>query len=154
MFTSIVEELGSVASLEGDRLRINAKVVLEGVALGDSTAVNGCCLTVVACGDDWWEADVSEETFARTNLGALAPGDPVTYTEPMFDVVIMALASSRPIVLFAERTLNRLAMFGAGTAAAWWLVILSVGPLLGSFITEPAAMTICALLLSRQFFDL
>ena len=43
---------------------------------------------------------------------------------------------------------------GGATPAAWWLAILIVGPLLGSFITEPAAMTICALLLSRQFFDL
>lgn len=81
-------------------------------------------------------------------------GETVNYTEPMFVVVIMALASSRPVVLFAEQALRRLAMIGEGTAAAWWLVILTVGPLLGSFITEPAAMTICALLLARQFYDL
>lgn len=81
-------------------------------------------------------------------------GEVVTYTEPMFVVVIMALASSRPVVLFAEQTLQRLARLGEGTPAAWWLVILTVGPLLGSFITEPAAMTICALLLARQFYDL
>ena len=43
---------------------------------------------------------------------------------------------------------------GGGTPAAWWLAILTIGPLLGSFITEPAAMTICALLLARQFYDL
>ena len=42
----------------------------------------------------------------------------------------------------------------ASTPAAWWATILIVGPLLGSFITEPAAMTICALLLARQFYDL
>jgi hypothetical protein len=50
--------------------------------------------------------------------------------------------------------LRLLASIGGRTAAAWWLVILTVTPLLGSFITEPAAMTIAALLLSRQFFDL
>ena len=43
---------------------------------------------------------------------------------------------------------------GGGTPAAWWVTILIIGPLLGSFITEPAAMTICALLLARQFYDL
>lgn len=80
--------------------------------------------------------------------------DTVNYTEPMFVVVIMTLASSRPIVNFAETTLKRVAGLGGGTPAAWWLTILVVGPLLGSFITEPAAMTICALLLARRFYDL
>jgi hypothetical protein len=80
--------------------------------------------------------------------------DEVNYTEPMFVVVIMTLASTRPIVTVAESWLGRLARVGGCTPGAWWLSILTIGPLLGSFITEPAAMTICALLLSRQFFDL
>jgi hypothetical protein len=80
--------------------------------------------------------------------------DTVNYTEPLFVVVIMALASTRPIVAFAEASLRRIASAGGGTVAAWWVTILVVGPLLGSFITEPAAMTICALLLARQFYDL
>lgn len=80
--------------------------------------------------------------------------DTVVYTEPLFVVVIMALASSRPIIVFAERAMSKVAGIGGGTPAAWWLATLTVGPLLGSFITEPAAMTICALLLARQFFDL
>ena len=80
--------------------------------------------------------------------------DIVVYTEPLFVVVIMALAATRPIVGFAEATLRRVARLGRATPAAWWVTILTVGPLLGSFITEPAAMTICALLLARQFYDL
>jgi len=80
--------------------------------------------------------------------------DDVNYTEALFVVVIMALASTRPIVSFAEAALQRLANAGRGTPAAWWVTILIVGPLLGSFITEPAAMTISALLLGRQFYDL
>lgn len=85
MFTGIVEELGTVVSREGARLRIGARSVLEGAGLGDSTAVNGCCLTVVAFdqGEGWWEADVSDETYARTNLGALQPGDPVNLERPV-----------------------------------------------------------------------
>jgi hypothetical protein len=79
--------------------------------------------------------------------------DTVIYTEPLFVVVIMALASTRPIVGFAESALRRVAGAGGATPAAWWMTILTIGPLLGSFITEPAAMTICALLLARQFYD-
>ena len=80
--------------------------------------------------------------------------DTVNYTEPMFVVVIMALASTRPIIELAEGTLRRLANVGGSTPGAWWIVILTLGPLLGSFITEPGAMTISALLLARQFYDL
>ncbi len=83
MFTGIVEELGSVASLDGPRLRLRASRVLDDVTLGASIAVNGCCLTVVAWGDDWWEADVSEETFRRTSLGSVRPGDPVNLERPV-----------------------------------------------------------------------
>lgn len=78
----------------------------------------------------------------------------VSYTEPLFVVVIMALASTRPVVIFAEGALRQVANIGGGGPAAWWLSILVLGPLLGSFITEPASMTISALLLARQFFDL
>lgn len=84
MFTGIVEELGRVASREGSRLRIEATTVLEGSPLGASIAVNGCCLTLVASdGATWWEADVSDETYSRTNLGSLAAGDPVNLERPM-----------------------------------------------------------------------
>ncbi|MFN8065680.1 MAG: putative Na+/H+ antiporter [Vicinamibacterales bacterium] len=80
--------------------------------------------------------------------------DTVVYTEALFVVVIMAMASTRPVIALAEGALGRAASIGRATPLAWWFTILSIGPLLGSFITEPAAMTICALLLSRQFFDL
>jgi hypothetical protein len=80
--------------------------------------------------------------------------DKVNYTEPMFVVIIMALASTRPILRLAERCLRAIASLGKGRPIAWWLSILTVAPLLGSFITEPAAMTIAALLLAKQFFDL
>jgi riboflavin synthase len=83
MFTGIVEERGRVESFEGDRIRLIASKVLDDVAIGDSTAVNGCCLTVVAFGDGWWEADVSDETRRRTTLGDLRPGDPVNLERPV-----------------------------------------------------------------------
>ncbi|MDA0193103.1 MAG: riboflavin synthase [Actinobacteria bacterium] len=84
MFTGIVEELGKVGSRDGSRLRINSSVVLEGSNLGASIAVNGCCLTVVATdGSTYWDADVSEETYSRTNLGSLQAGDVVNLERPM-----------------------------------------------------------------------
>jgi hypothetical protein len=78
----------------------------------------------------------------------------VNFTEPIFVVVIMAIAGSRPILYFAEGAMKKFADTGKGTPAAWWFAILTVGPLLGSFITEPAAMTICAILLSGKFYKL
>ncbi|MDQ6655842.1 MAG: putative Na+/H+ antiporter, partial [Verrucomicrobiota bacterium] len=78
----------------------------------------------------------------------------LNFTEPMFVVVVMTIASTRPVLRFAEAFLSLAASLGKRTPGAWWLSIMSIGPLLGSFITEPAAMTICALLLARQFYDL
>ena len=84
MFTGIVEELGKVGSRKGSRLRINSTTVLEGSDLGASIAVNGCCLTVVATdGSTYWDADVSDETYSRTNLGSLQAGDVVNLERPM-----------------------------------------------------------------------
>jgi riboflavin synthase len=87
MFTGIVEELGTVRSITSDgggaRVEIEAKRVLEDATLGASIAVNGCCLTVVALGDDTWSADAVVETLARTNLGDLTAGDPVNLERPL-----------------------------------------------------------------------
>ena len=85
MFTGIVEELGTVVSREGPRLRIAAKTVLDDVELGASIAVNGTCLTVVdwSADEGWWEADVVDESYARTSLGALEPGHPVNLERPV-----------------------------------------------------------------------
>jgi riboflavin synthase len=85
MFTGIVEELGTVVSRQGARLRIGATTVLDDVTMGASIAVNGCCLTVVAWDAEagWWEADVVDESYARTALGALAPGHRVNLERPV-----------------------------------------------------------------------
>ncbi len=75
------------------------------------------------------------------------------YTEPLFVVVILALASTKPIVDTAERTILWIAKKFGGSLSAWWFILLTFGPILGSLITEAAAMTLCALLLSRQFYE-
>ena len=78
----------------------------------------------------------------------------VNFTEPLFVVVIMAFASTRPVLNFAESCLSFFARFGKQTPAAWWLSIMIVAPILGSFITEPGAMTIAAMLLAKKFYHL
>lgn len=83
MFTGIVEELGQVAALDGGRIRIAAGKVLDGAHIGDSIAVDGCCITVVAKGEGWWEADLSEETLRCTTLGERQPGDGVNLERPV-----------------------------------------------------------------------
>jgi hypothetical protein len=78
----------------------------------------------------------------------------VNFTEPMFVVVIMTLAATRPILQVTERFMWKIANLMGGTLTAWWWSILTVGPILGSFITEPAAMTIAAMLLADKFYSL
>ncbi len=83
MFTGLIEELGSLASREGSRFTFTAEVVTADAGVGDSIAVNGCCLTVVELGPRSWSADVVDETLARTTLGRLKPGDPVNLERPV-----------------------------------------------------------------------
>lgn len=81
MFTGLVEETGELLSLErssaGARLTVRAPLVTQDVHIGDSVAVNGCCLTVTVHEGQTLAFDLLAETLARTNLGALTPGAPV-----------------------------------------------------------------------------
>jgi riboflavin synthase len=81
MFTGIVEEIGRVRRLEPrpglTRLEIAARRVLDGTATGDSIAINGACLTVVAFDGEAFWVEATPETLRRTNLGQLATGDGV-----------------------------------------------------------------------------
>lgn len=74
------------------------------------------------------------------------------YAEPFFIVIIMSLASTRPILQFAEKWVHFIAKKLGDTPASWWITIMTLTPALGSFITEAAAMTIAALLLKNRFY--
>lgn len=78
MFTGIVEDLGTVTELtvrdDAARLTVETALGVDGVPLGGSIAVNGCCLTVVDRGSDWFTADVMAETLAKTSLGDARAG--------------------------------------------------------------------------------
>ena len=81
MFTGIIEQVGTISAVEplGDsvRLTIDAPAILDGVALGDSIAVNGVCLTVAEHTATTFTADCMQETLDRSNLGELCVGSPV-----------------------------------------------------------------------------
>lgn len=83
MFTGIVEELGRFTGREGSRFTFQAALVTADAEVGGSIAVNGVCLTVVARSEDWWQADVVDETLRRSSLGTLQPGDPVNLERPV-----------------------------------------------------------------------
>ena len=83
MFTGLIEELGALRARTGSRFTFEAELVTEDAKVGDSIAVNGCCLTVVELGAGTWSADVVDETLSRTNLGALEPGDSVNLERPL-----------------------------------------------------------------------
>ncbi len=87
MFTGLIEETGKVSSLRhggnSSFIRIQAEKVLEGTVTGDSIAVNGVCLTVTEMGSGWFQADVMNETLARSSLGSLKPGDSVNLERAM-----------------------------------------------------------------------
>jgi len=83
MFTGLIEELGTLAARDGARFRFAASLVTADARVGDSIAVNGCCLTVVQLGPGWWSADVVDETLARTTLGDLQPGSAVNLERPL-----------------------------------------------------------------------
>jgi len=78
----------------------------------------------------------------------------LNFTEPKFVLVIMVVAATRPVVTLAEKLISLVArLIPAREGVAFYIAALIFGPLLGSFITEPAAMTLLALLLKRRYFD-
>ncbi len=78
MFTGLIEDIGTVREMrkgaDGVRLTVATRIATDTLSLGESIAVNGVCLTVVAFGDGAFAADVSLETLGRTNLGELSVG--------------------------------------------------------------------------------
>ncbi len=78
----------------------------------------------------------------------------LNFTEPKFVLVIMVVAATRPVVTLAEKIISLVArLIPAREGVAFYIAALIFGPLLGSFITEPAAMTLLALMLKRRYFD-
>jgi riboflavin synthase len=87
MFTGIVETLATVTAVReeppGRRLTLRAAEIASGVAIGDSIALNGCCLTVVAADGETLAFQAGPETLSRTNLGRLDVGSAVNVERSM-----------------------------------------------------------------------
>ncbi len=111
--------------------------------LGEVEAIFGLWVIVLAAAASYFYSWQDFEVYLNKDKN---------FTEPLFVVVIMAIAASRPVLRFAEFLMSKAAALGKGTPAAWWLSVLIIAPVLGSFITEPAAMTIAAMLLAKKFY--
>jgi riboflavin synthase len=140
MFTGIVEEVGTVAAVEdqGDALRltVRAGTVLEDAALGDSIAVNGCCLTVAERDGDTWTADVMQETLDKTSLSGVQPGDRVNLERAV-------TAHTRLGGHLVQGHVD-----GVGTVASrtpsehWEMVEISMPPALSRYLVDKGSITV------------
>jgi len=144
-----VEERGRILMAGKDEAtvrRIAARVKLKSQILhflGEVEAVFGIWVVPLMVAWSFLKGWPSAEDYINSK---------VDFTEPLFVVVIMAMAAGHPILQLSEKAMAFIARLGGGSLAAWWFSVMTLGPLLGSFITEPAAMTLSALLLSRKFY--
>ncbi len=140
MFTGIVEEVGSLAAREdaGDAavLRIRARRVLEDVALGDSIAVNGVCLTVTGTDGEEWTTDVMAETLRRSSLGALADGDPVNLERAVTAHTRLGGHMVQGHVDGVGRVVSRT------PGEHWEVVRVAVPPQLARYVVEKGSITV------------
>jgi riboflavin synthase len=87
MFTGIIEHLGTIESLQlhsdGGRLTVHTPSVAPYLAVSNSIAVNGCCLTVIAKDHEHFSADLSGETIRKTSFGELKPGMRINLEQPL-----------------------------------------------------------------------
>jgi len=140
VFTGIVEELGTVVSIEplsdAARLRVRGPLVTSDAVHGASIAVNGVCLTVVEHGDGEFTADVMQETLDRSSLGALAAGSPVNLERP---VTLEARLGGHLVQGHVD---------GTGTILArtpsehWEVVRVSLPDDLGRYVVEKGSITV------------
>ena len=150
MFTGIIEEVGTVESLQrhdtGAQLAVRAGLVLSDLAVGGSIAVNGVCLTAVTVASSVFRADLSPETLSRTNLGALAAGAIVNLERPL-------LPTSRLSGHFVQGHVDGSGEFVSLDPAGdgnWWLRVRAPRELLrylvfkGSIAIDGISLTLAA----------
>ena len=140
MFTGIIEELGTVAAVDdqGDaiRLTIRATRVLEDAALGDSIAVNGCCLTVAERDGDAWTADVMQETLDNTSLRGVQPGDRVNLERAV-------TAHSRLGGHIVQGHVDGVGTVVRRTPSEHWEVVeIAMPPELGRYLVDKGSITV------------
>jgi riboflavin synthase len=141
MFTGIIEELGTVKSIDpgpvGTRLVIECRKVLSDAERGSSIAVNGVCLTALDFTPDSFAADLAPETLARTNLGDLIPGAPVNLERPVTPVTRL---SGHIVQGHVDATAELIGLEELGDGN-WWLT-LRIPPVLDRYIVHKGSLAI------------
>ena len=152
MFTGLVEEVGTVARLEGSargaKLTIRCKTVLEGTRVGDSIATNGVCLTVTGRTADTFTADVMAESLRRSGLGALRPGAPVNLERAM---PADGRFGGHIVSGHIDGTGTVRALEPEGDAAVW--VTVAAGPAVLRYIVEKGSIAIDGISLTVAYVD-
>ena len=140
MFTGIVEELGTVERVEdqGDavRLTIRAETVLDDVRLGDSIAVNGCCLTVADRNDHLWTADVMQQTLDQTSLRGAKPGDRVNLERAVTPTTRLGGHIVQGHVDAVGEVLSRT------PSEHWEVVAIAMPPELARYVVDKGSITV------------
>jgi riboflavin synthase len=140
MFTGIIEELGAIRSIatarDGARVEIAARAVLSDAKLGDSIAVNGVCLTVVALTAETFAADVSAETLRRTSLRQARVGSRVNLERPL-------TPSTRLGGHIVQGHVDGTGAFlEARASGEGWIVRIGFPPELGRYIVEKGSIAV------------
>lgn len=156
MFTGIIQSVGKVVAREargdGARLTLAAPAgLLAGVSLGDSIAVNGCCLTVVEQAAERFGADCSKETLALTTLGALVDGAPVNLEKAL----LLGTPLGGHLVAGHVDGVGEVAGFaadGAGAAAGWRLAV-RVPPELARYLARKGSVAVDGMSLTVNAAD-
>jgi riboflavin synthase len=136
MFTGIIEEVGRVAAA-GARVRIQCLKVLEDTKEGASIAVNGVCLTAVDVQPDGFWCDLSPETLARTNLGALREGSLVNLERP---TAVGDRLSGHIVQGHVDGTAEFLALAPLGDGN--WLLTVRIPRDLGRYMIHKGSVTL------------
>ena len=121
--------------------------------LGEIEAIFGIWVIALAGAILWFFGIQGDGFFAGFKQLELYLGKDINFTEPLFVIIVMAIAATRPVIIFSEKFIGKFANLLGGGSAGWWISVMTLAPILGSFITEPAAITIAAILLSKKFYD-
>lgn len=136
MFTGIVAELGEVVRLDRTSVVVRGALAAAGTHPGDSVAVNGVCLTVVDTSGDEFTADVMQETFDRSALGTLTPGDPV-------NLELAATVSSRLGGHIVQGHVDGVGAITSRTPGdSWEAVRIALPPGLSRYVVEKGSIAV------------